>query len=237
MLHYRLHRDPKSSHQQISTLVQRLGRHPILDVGAAQGFLGQLLRDTPLTIDAVEPNPYWAEHAQPFYRRVFASSIEDADLPAQTYRVIVCADVLEHTVDPQAVVQQLRRVATDDALFIISLPNVAHLAVRLLLLFGRFPQMERGILDRTHLHFYTLDTATDMLRSAGLEVVRARPTGVPLDELWSSGEGNPLFNLLMRLQHLALLLAPRLFGFQWVLVARQARNDQAGYKRDSNEQH
>ncbi|HEY0736539.1 MAG TPA: hypothetical protein VGD69_16605, partial [Herpetosiphonaceae bacterium] len=114
------------------------------------------------------------------------------------------------------------RVATDDALFIISLPNVAHLAVRLMLLFGRFPQMERGILDRTHLHFYTLDTATDMLRRAGLEVVRARPTGVPLDELWREGEGNLIFNTLMRLQHLALLLAPRLFGFQWVIVARKA---------------
>jgi SAM-dependent methyltransferase len=223
MLHYRLHRDPKSSHQQISTLVQRLGRSPILDVGAAQGFLGQLLGNTSLTIDAVEPNPYWAEHAQPFYRQVFASSVEEAHLPDATYRVIVCADVLEHTVDPEAVIHQLRRVATDDALFIISLPNVAHLAVRLMLLFGRFPQMERGILDRTHLHFYTLDTATDMLRRAGLEVARARPTGVPLDELWREGEGNLLFNILMRLQHLALLLAPRLFGFQWVIVARKAQ--------------
>jgi SAM-dependent methyltransferase len=220
MLHYRLHRDPKSSHQQISTLVRRLGRSPVLDVGAAQGFLGQLLHDSRITIDAVEPNPYWAEHAQPFYRQVFASSIEEARLPTAAYRVIVCADVLEHTVDPEAVVGQLRRVATDDAVFIISLPNVAHLAIRLMLLFGRFPQMERGILDRTHLHFYTLDTATAMLHSAGLEVVRARPTGVPLDELWPGGEGHPIFQALMRLQHLALLLAPRLFGFQWVIVAR-----------------
>lgn len=223
MLHYRLHRDPKSSHQQIVSLVRRLGRSPILDVGAAQGFLGQLLEGSGLAIDAVEPNPYWAEHARPFYRQVFASSIEDAALPDKSYRVIVCADVLEHTVDPVSVVRQLRRVATDNALFIISLPNVAHLAVRLLLLAGRFPQMDRGILDRTHLHFWTLDTARDMLRCGGLEVIRARPTGVPLDELWPDGQDRRLYKLLMRLQHLALLLAPRLFGFQWVLVARQAQ--------------
>jgi SAM-dependent methyltransferase len=220
MLHYRLHRDPKSSHQQIVALVRRLGRSPILDVGAAQGFLGQLLQTSELPIDAVEPNAYWAEQARPFYRQVFASSIEDAQLPAGTYPVIVCADVLEHTVDPVEVLGQLRRVATPDAVFVISLPNVAHLAVRLLLLAGRFPQMERGILDRTHLHFWTLDTVRDMLAQAGLEVVRARPTGVPLDELWPAGEGRLLYRLLMRLQHLALLLAPRLFGFQWVLVAR-----------------
>ncbi len=221
MLHYRLHQDPKSSHQQIATLVRRLDRSPILDVGAAQGFLGQLLQSSSLSIDAVEPNAYWAERARPFYRQVFASSIEEAQLPPGVYRLIVCADVLEHTVDPVAVVRQLQRIATDDALYVISLPNVAHVAVRLLLLFGRFPEMERGILDRTHLHFYTLDTARDMLARAGLEVIRARPTGVPLDELWPAGQGRLAYNLLMRLQHLALLIAPRLFGFQWVLVARR----------------
>lgn len=221
MLHYRLHHDPKSSHQQIAALVRRLQRSPILDVGAAQGFLGQMLQDSGLEIDAIEPNDYWAEHAKPYYRQVAATTVEDAPLPDRSYRVIVCADVLEHTVDPVNVVQQLRRVATDDAFFIISLPNVAHLAVRLMLLLGKWPQMERGILDRTHLHFYTLDTARNMLAEAGLEVVRARPTGVPLDELWPGGEGSFMYKALMRLQHLALLLAPRLFGFQWVLVARQ----------------
>ncbi len=221
MLHYRLHRDPKSSHQQIARLVQRIGRSPVLDVGAAQGFLGQLTAASGLSIDAVEPNPHWADHARPFYRQVFATSIEEAALPSDMYRVIVCADVLEHVVDPVAVIQQLRRVATDDALFIISLPNVAHLAVRLMLLAGYFPQMERGILDRTHLHFYTRDTAEAMLHRAGLDIMRARPTGVPLDELWPTGEDRLLFNGLMRLQHLALLLAPRLFAFQWIFVARQ----------------
>jgi 2-polyprenyl-3-methyl-5-hydroxy-6-metoxy-1,4-benzoquinol methylase len=219
MLHYRLHRDRRSSHQQIARLVRRLRREPILDVGAAQGLLGRLLQHAELTVDAVEPNPDWAELARPFYRKVFAATIEAAALPANTYRTVVCADVLEHTVDPVAVLHQLRQAAAEDATFIISLPTVAHLAVRLMLLFGQFPQMERGILDRTHLHFYTRDTAEGMLRNAGLRVLRASVTGVPLDELWPRGEGRPLFNLLTRLQHMALRLAPRMFGFQWIFVA------------------
>lgn len=227
MLHYRLHHDPRSSHQQILQLVRRLGRAPILDVGAAQGFLGQLLAGA-LPIDAVEPHPYWAEQARPYYRQVYASTIEDADLPPATYPVIVCGDVLEHTVDPVAVLRRLRQIATPDAVFIISLPNVAHLAVRLLLLFGKFPRMDRGILDRTHLHFFTLETARDMLREAGLEVIRARPTGVPLDELWPRGQDRLPFWLLMRLQHVALALAPRLFGFQWILVARGTKEPATG---------
>ena len=222
MLHYRLHRDPRSSHQQILKLVRRLGRGPILDVGAAQGMLGQLLHESggEVEIDAIEPNPAWAELARPYYRRVQACGIEEADLPDCTYNTIVCADVLEHLPDPVGALKRLRQSATDDALFIISLPNVAHLAVRLMLLFGRFPRMERGILDRTHLQFFTRDTAAVTLRDGGLEVVCASATGIPLDELWPAGEGTRPYIALMRLQHLALALAPRLFAFQWVLTAR-----------------
>ena len=65
MVHYRVHRDPKSSHQQISRLVRELRRSPILDVGAAQGMLGHEINDTGLTIDGIEANPEWADMARP----------------------------------------------------------------------------------------------------------------------------------------------------------------------------
>jgi SAM-dependent methyltransferase len=221
-LHYTLHSDPQSSHQQIARLVQRIGRAPVLDVGAAQGFLGQLLQPAGVTIDAVEPHPLWAEHARANYRTVYASSIEAAGLPAKRYPVVVCADVLEHTVDPKAVLAQLRETATDDAFFIISLPNVAHIAVRLLLLAGRFPQMDRGIFDRTHLHFYTRTTAEAMLRDAGLQIVWARPTPVPIEQIWPPDASPAILRALMLAQRAGLLLAPALFGFQWIFVARPA---------------
>jgi 2-polyprenyl-3-methyl-5-hydroxy-6-metoxy-1,4-benzoquinol methylase len=219
-LHYRLHNDPRSSHQQIARLVRDLRPKQTLDVGAAQGFLGQLLKETNLPIDAIEPNPRWADHARPFYRTVFPSTVEDAHLPDKTYDCIVCADVLEHLADPLDVLNQLRRVATDDAHFIISLPNVAHLAVRLMLLFGHFPKMDRGPLDRTHLHFFTRKTAIDLLTTAGLRVQRVSATGIPLDELWKRGEGGLLFNTMMHTQHFAVKLLPRLFAFQWIFLAR-----------------
>ena len=219
-IHYRSHRDPKSSHQQISQLVRQLGQSPVLDVGAAQGMLGKSLEGTGMVLDAVEANPEWAELARPFYRSVHASYIQDAPLPEKSYKTVVCADVLEHTPDPVAVIGQLRRAATDDATFIVSVPNIAHLGVRLMLLFGQFPKMERGPLDRTHLQFLTKDTARQMLRQGGLDVQRFHVTGVPLDEIWRTGEGNPLFNAMIKAQHLSLALAPRLFGFQWIMVAR-----------------
>ena len=221
MLHYRLHHDPKSSHQRIYNLVRRLKRNPILDVGAAQGFLGQLLQGSDLEIDAIEPNAEWADRARPFYRNVYATTVEDAPLNANTYRVVVCADVLEHVQYPDRVLDSLTQVATDDAIFIVSLPNVAHGAVRLMLLFGFFPKMERGVLDKTHLHFWTLDTSRKLLENAGLKVVNAYPTGVPVDEVW---RGNPAVGrLMMRLQHIALAFAPRFFAHQWVLVAQKVK--------------
>lgn len=222
-IHYRSHRDPRSSHQQISRLVRELGQSPILDVGAAQGMLGKSLEGTGLVLDAVEANAEWAQLAKPFYRDVHACYIQNAPLPEKTYKVIVCADVLEHTPDPVAVLGQLRRAAADDATFIISVPNVAHLGVRLMLLFGRFPKMERGPLDRTHLQFLTKDTARRMMEQAGLRVENFSATGVPLDEIWKTGEGRTLFNLAMRAQHVALAVAPRVFGFQWIMVARASK--------------
>lgn len=203
--------------------MRELQLSPILDVGAAQGMLWHLIQPFPdLVIDGIEANAEWADMARPHYRQVWNCYAENAPLAPKTYKLIVCGDVLEHTPDPVMVLKRLIDAAADDAKFIISVPNVAHLAVRLMLLFGKFPKMERGILDKTHLQFLTKDTALDMLKQAGLRAERVSCTGVPLDELWKSGEGNPLYKLMTRCQHLALALAPRLFGFQWIFLASRA---------------
>jgi len=188
----------------------------VLDVGAAQGILGQLLADSGITIDAIEPNTDWAEAAKPYYRRVMNSTVEAADLPDNTYDCIVCADVLEHLPDPLSTLERLRQAAKPDATFIISLPNVAHLAVRTMLLFGRFPKMERGILDKTHLQFFTKDTAKNLLFDAGLKVDRTLTTIVPLEDF---GNG-VITKTMMGMQRLAVAALPRLFAMQWIFIAK-----------------
>jgi 2-polyprenyl-3-methyl-5-hydroxy-6-metoxy-1,4-benzoquinol methylase len=220
MHHYRAKQDPSSSHGQITRLVRQLNRGPVLDVGAAQGILGQMLADANLPIDAIEPHAAWADAARPHYRNVFNCTIETANGLPDRYAVVLCGDVLEHTADPVGALRKLRAYAADDATFIVSLPNVAHLSVRLMLLFGRFPRMQRGILDRTHLHFFTRDTAIDMLREAGLRVERVSATPAPLEEVWPRGRHNPIFKLIMAVQKLFVRLLPRAFAYQWVFVAR-----------------
>lgn len=200
--------------------MRELQRSPVLDVGCAQGMLGHLVQGSGLTLDGVEANPEWAAMARHYYRDVWASFVEHAPLPDKEYRLVVCGDILEHTPDPVAVLKRLRQAATDDAMFIVSVPNIAHVAVRLLLLAGKFPKMERGPLDRTHLQFLTKDTAKEMVEAAGLKILSTATTGVPLDEIWKKGEGSAMYKVATRCQHLLLKLAPRVFGFQWIMLCQ-----------------
>ena len=194
----------------------------MLDVGAAEGLLGQALAGGGMALDAIEPNPRWAEAARPLYRRVYASTVEAAEFAPGAYDAIVCADVLEHLVDPVAALRRLRSAAAPGAVFLISVPNIAHLAVRGLLLSGRFPPMERGPLDKTHLHFYTRTTAEQMIAAAGLRITAVHATAAPLDELWPRGRGRLLFRALTACQHGAVRLWPRLLGYQWLFEAQVA---------------
>jgi len=178
-----------------------------------------LLHGSGLIIDAVEPDMRCADEARPFYRRVIVSGIEQADLGDERYDAVVCADVLEHLPEPAAALHKLKRNAVPGALFIVSVPNVAHISIRLMLLAGRFPRMDKGILDRGHLHFFTRRTAGDMLEEAGLRVERTIPTPVPLEELLPADSFT--CRVLMLAQAPLIGAAPGLFAYQWILLARK----------------
>lgn len=228
-MRYDLHRHPASSHQRILRILLADPRSPILDVGCAHGTIGALLADARgaavPAIDGIEPDPAWAAEARPWYRTVHVARVEDADLPDGAYAQVVLADVLEHLPDPGDTLRRLRRAATADARFVLSVPNVAHLSARLLLLAGRWPQMERGIFDRTHLQFWTRDTFAAELAAAGLRVVRWEATPVPLEQVWPDDRLPWLRAAAMALQGACVRLLPRLFAFQWVVIAVAADGD------------
>ena len=103
---------------------------------------------------------------------------------------------------------------------IVSVPNVAHAVIRLSLLFGRFDYADRGILDRTHLRFFTRKTARRMLERAGFEIVRSVTTNVPLERILGLSPSGKLMRRLDRLLALATAVFPGLLGYQVLLVAR-----------------
>jgi SAM-dependent methyltransferase len=107
-------------------------------------------------------------------------SIADAVLPLapQSLDIVLCLDVLEHLVDPHAVLCALRGYLKPGGLVICSIPNVRHARVVLPLLFaGDWTYKDDGILDRTHLRFFTRKTAVSLVQGAGFRIEAVRATG------------------------------------------------------------
>lgn len=178
---YRLKRDSYSSH---SVILSRLGEgrgRRAFDVAAADGFLSELLTRQGWTVTALERDPEQAARARGRCKEVIVADLEEA-LPTMEgpFDAIVCGDVLEHLSDPLPALVALKGKLAPGGILVISVPNVAHLWVRLSLLAGRFDYADRGILDRTHLRFFTRRTFLEFLRQAGLAVDELAVTPVPL---------------------------------------------------------
>ena len=178
---YRLKDDPHSSH---SVILARLGEgrgRRALDVGAADGFLAERLTAHGWSVTALERDPELAARARGRCKEVVVADLESAPpLLHGPFEAIIYGDVLEHLSDPTTVLRALDQTLAPGGAVIVSVPNVAHLWVRLSLLAGRFDYADRGILDRTHLRFFTRRTLLELLRSAGLRVDELAVTPVPL---------------------------------------------------------
>lgn len=100
-----------------------------------------------------------------------------SSFPEAFFDVIVYADVLEHTTRPDLVLQRQQGWLSRNGYIIVSLPNVAFLAIRLQLLFGHFDYKQFGILDQTHLRFFTLKAARILLKEARYRIISTEYTG------------------------------------------------------------
>ncbi len=215
--------DPYSSHARIPELVRRLsppGR--VLDVGCDEGYAARPLVTYGFQVCGIDNNPAALEKAARYFQKTILADLEnDLPTPDGPFEVIIFADILEHLTDPAAVFQHFTALLAPGGLVVVSLPNVAHWYVRLSLLRGRFDYSERGILDRTHLRFFTLRTARRFLGDAGLRIECLESTPLPLPLVWSwTAPGGPLFFL----HAFGALLARRwktLFAYQFIFAARR----------------
>lgn len=167
---YNIDNRPGSTHATIAAAIGTDQR--VLDIGCNEGYLAELASPTNsfhgLDADAAAV----AEAKTRYVDAVVADLDELESIPwSETFDVVVLADILEHLLRPERLLRQLLDdERTQDARFVISLPNIANWSVRLHLLSGRFDYQDAGILDRTHLRFYTFRTAADLLQSVGLDV-------------------------------------------------------------------
>jgi glycosyltransferase involved in cell wall biosynthesis len=137
------------------------------------------------------------------------------------YDVVVAADVLEHLRDPAGLLRELHGICAPDAILVASVPNVGHWYPRLRIGLGRFDYDHRGILDATHLRFFTWRSFAATAYRAGWRVERRALTGVPLEILDRPGaqrRKRPLRALVRRLDRLGRTAWPSLFAYQYIAV-------------------
>lgn len=172
-----------SSHSQILDLLGSGNGRSLLDVGCARGHLSQILQKQNWNVIGIEADESEAALASASGVEVRIGTAE-AVVPTlkDEFDVIVFADVLEHMVNPLEVLTLARGRLSTSGKIIISIPNIAHLSVRLQLLFGSFNYTERGILDRTHLRFFTNKTLLELVHEAGLRVCHVGVTPAPVEE-------------------------------------------------------
>ncbi len=217
---YRFKDFPHSSHR---TLIEWTGPGlaKALDVGTATGFLGHALTRIGHTVVGVEANPAWAQEAAPRYASFHRASVAELPVLAEApFDVVIAGDVLEHVADPGAALSRLVAQMRTGGRLLVSVPNVAFLFVRLGLLAGRFEYRERGILDATHLRFFTRATLRRLLISGGLEIVRLIGVPPPLPLLGSFFARGPGLLVYEAANGLARFW-PTLFAFQFVAEARR----------------
>jgi glycosyltransferase involved in cell wall biosynthesis/SAM-dependent methyltransferase len=166
----------RSNENSAVTKIARVIGHDrtVLDVGCAHGYLAEMLRAQGCRVVGIERDAGDAARARTHCEQVFERDVEQpgwADgLGERRFDAIVFADVLEHLRDPAAVVRRALPLLAPDGFIVASIPNVAHVSVRLELLLGSFRREKLGILDQTHLQFFTRDSLDELLASCGVAV-------------------------------------------------------------------
>jgi 2-polyprenyl-3-methyl-5-hydroxy-6-metoxy-1,4-benzoquinol methylase len=207
-----------NSHQARIVRLVGTGKR-VLELGCATGYMSRVLRDRRCQIVAVEIDGKAAELAAAFCERVLVGDLDQLDLVQELgedrFDVVLAADVLEHLKDPLAVLRAVKKVLKPDGYLLASIPNVAHGSVRLALLSGRFPYSETGLLDHTHLRFYSRETMEKLFEGAGYAIVHLERNEVPLadSEVPYDPAGVPA-ELLQ-----ALSQDPEALTYQFIVVA------------------
>jgi 2-polyprenyl-3-methyl-5-hydroxy-6-metoxy-1,4-benzoquinol methylase len=210
---------PGSSHD---TLRRRIRALPaglrLLDLGAAGGHLGRAVRDRCAFLAGVEPHPPSASAREGYddWREVDALH---AGTWSEPFDVVLCADVLEHVLNPLRLLELIRGWLKPSGALLISIPNVANISVRLALLFGQFRYAERGILDDSHLAFYTRATAKALLEKGGLRIRAIEPTTMPYELALPFLARSPWTHPARAFARISAKAWPTLFGYQFVFEA------------------
>lgn len=194
----------------------------ILDIGCHTGTFGKILIQLGHQVTGIDKNEEALEIARKNGLNVILGDIEDYKVLSsinKQFDVILLMDVLEHLLSPVEVLKRLHSLLKIDGCLIITGPNVGYWAVRKDLLLRRWHYSEAGILDKTHLHFYTASSWKKLIEDGGYKIITFESAEgfIPLEHIFSK---LPIFRLLVTyISNLAVSLRPELFTTIFLIEA------------------
>ncbi len=223
-VHYPLKHARHSSHDLVQQQVER-DKH-VLDLGCGEGFFAEQIKqqgNSVVGVDVIQ-QPSQSNALDAYIRADLGRGLDEVfgKLPEQKFDRVLLLDIIEHLPVPERLLQDCHAVLNADGQIIVSVPNIANVTVRLGLLLGRFNYTERGILDKTHLRFFTRKTIHRLLEDCGYHIIREKATIIPFELALGVSPENRLAKVFNNLLALLTNLLPGLLAYQLILVARSA---------------
>ncbi len=201
----------------------------VLELGCSFGYLSKFLQEElACNVVGVDLDQEALEHATSFCSKVIVADLDKDDwlneIKGLTFDVILCADVLEHLKSPITVLSALKPFLHSESRLLASVPNIAHGSIRLELLQGHFDYESLGLMDDTHLHFYTRDGLIGMLMKAGYACSDIAYTSRDLaDEVIVEHLAN--VGLIASDDALKTFHGPEAVAYQYIVEARPVASD------------
>lgn len=223
-VHYRIKYDDAPRRDLVELITEPPGA--VLELGCGAGATGALIKQrfTDTRYFGIELDQGAAAIAQRRLDRVIVANLEQVDLgefglEKESFDLIICGDVLEHLYDPWKVLYLLRDYLKPEGKLLASIPNTQNIGVILHLLDGNWTYMEHGLLDATHIRFFTLREIVKLFSGTGYEIVGT--TSILQRQLETHGWPRDLEFGRLVLKNVSMEEAKLLFTFQYLVVARK----------------
>jgi glycosyltransferase involved in cell wall biosynthesis len=189
----------------------------VLDIGCGDSLVGHELRKKNCYVESIDVEDPKEGKKIKFFTKMDLN-IPNPPIDIERFDYILLLDVLEHLEDPEKFIYHLRVKANGKTpTFIISVPNIGFFLMRLQLLLGRFSYGVRGILDLGHRRLFTFKTINRLLDQAGFKIYKRK--GLPAPFPLAIGL-NKFSNILLFINELLILILPKLFSYQFILISK-----------------
>ena len=217
---YQIKPSEDSSHGRITKLLAHRPPSKVLDLGCSSGLLAERLRGLGHHVVGVDVNDI--EGVRERTDRFIRADLNEG-IPSEVgsgYDMVLLADVLEHVLSPGTLMSQARDVLSPTGTALICVPNMAHWYPRFRATVGMFDYDQRGILDATHVRFFTRRSLVKLIERRGFAIQRVEPVGLPLDALGIESNKAKTLRLADRLLS---NVWPTMFGYQFIVEATPMR--------------